>query len=383
MFALTEEQTLIVDAAAAFTDDRLRPNAEHWDQNRILDRAVLEELCALGFGGIYTSEEHGGSGLGRLEAALIFEQLSKGCIGHATFLTIHNMAAWMVDRFGSEELRRRFVGPMVQGKLITSYCLTEPNNGSDAANLTTRADRDGDDYIINGAKVFISGAGFSDLYIVMARSEGSGPKGISAFLVERGTPGLSFGKNERKMGWNAQPTAMVNFDNCRIPADNRLGDAGQGFNFAMQGLNGGRINIAACSLGGAQEAMDRALRYSRERKQFGQAIGDFQNTAFKLADMETALEASRLFLYAAAQAMDESRGDIATQNAMTKRFVTDQCFDVANQALQIHGGYGYLSEYGLERIVRDLRVHQILEGTNEIMRVMVARSLKNRATTTT
>lgn len=378
MFALTEEQTLIVDAAAAFTDDRLRPNAEHWDQNRILDRAVLEELCALGFGGIYTSEEHGGSGLGRLEAALIFEQLSKGCIGHATFLTIHNMAAWMVDRFGSEELRRRFVGPMVQGKMITSYCLTEPNNGSDAANLTTRADRDGDDYIINGAKVFISGAGFSDLYIVMARSEGSGPKGISAFLVERGTPGLSFGKNERKMGWNAQPTAMVNFDNCRIPAHNRLGDAGQGFNFAMQGLNGGRINIAACSLGGAQEAMDRALRYSRERKQFGQAIGDFQNTAFKLADMETALEASRLFLYAAAQAMDESRGDIATQNAMTKRFVTDQCFDVANQALQIHGGYGYLSEYGLERIVRDLRVHQILEGTNEIMRVMISRALSQR-----
>ena len=378
MFALTEEQRLIVDAATAFTDDHLRPNAEHWDQNHILDRDVLQDLCALGFGGIYTGEEHGGSGLGRLEAALIFEQLSKGCIGHATFLTIHNMAAWMVDRFGSEELRQRFVGPMVQGKLITSYCLTEPNNGSDAANLTTRADRDGGDYVLNGAKVFISGAGFSDLYIVMARSEGPGPKGISAFWVERGTPGLSFGKNERKMGWNAQPTAMVSFDDCRIPANNRLGDAGQGFNFAMQGLNGGRINIAACSLGGAQEAMDRALRYSRERKQFGQAIGDFQNTAFKLADMETALEASRLFLYAAAQAMDESRGDIATQNAMTKRFVTDQCFDVANQALQIHGGYGYLSEYGLERIVRDLRVHQILEGTNEIMRVMISRALSQR-----
>lgn len=378
MFALTEEQRLIVDAATAFTDDHLRPNAEHWDQNHILDRDVLQDLCALGFGGIYTGEEHSGSGLGRLEAALIFEQLSKGCIGHATFLTIHNMAAWMVDRFGSEELRQRFVGPMVQGKLITSYCLTEPNNGSDAANLTTRADRDGGDYVLNGAKVFISGAGFSDLYIVMARSEGPGPKGISAFLVERGTPGLSFGKNERKMGWNAQPTAMVSFDDCRIPANNRLGDAGQGFNFAMQGLNGGRINIAACSLGGAQEAMDRALRYSRERKQFGQAIGDFQNTAFKLADMETALEASRLFLYAAAQAMDESRGDIATQNAMTKRFVTDQCFDVANQALQIHGGYGYLSEYGLERIVRDLRVHQILEGTNEIMRVMISRALSQR-----
>ncbi|MGA0235277.1 MAG: acyl-CoA dehydrogenase family protein [Alphaproteobacteria bacterium] len=378
MFALTEEQRLIVDAAAAFTDDRLRPNAEHWDQNHILDRDVLQELCALGFGGIYTGEQHGGSGLGRLEAALIFEQLAKGCIGHSTFLTIHNMAAWMVDRFGSEDLRDRFVGPMVRGEVITSYCLTEPNNGSDAANLTTRAERDGDSYVLNGAKVFISGAGFSDLYIVMARSEGPGPKGISAFLVERGTAGLSFGKNERKMGWNAQPTAMVSFDDCRIPAANRLGDAGQGFNFAMQGLNGGRINIAACSLGGAQEAMDRALRYSRERKQFGQAIGDFQNTAFKLADMETALEASRLFLYAAAQAMDEARGDIATQNAMTKRFVTDQCFDVANQALQIHGGYGYLSEYGLERIVRDLRVHQILEGTNEIMRVMISRALSQR-----
>ncbi len=379
MFELTQEQRLIVDAAAAFTDDRMRPNAEHWDQNHILDRDVLAELCALGFGGVYTSEEHGGSGLGRLEAALIFEQLSKGCIGHATFLTIHNMAAWMVDRFGSSDLRERFVGSMVRGEMITSYCLTEPNNGSDAANLTTRADRDGDSYILNGAKVFISGAGFSDLYIVMARSEGPGPKGISAFLVENGTPGLSFGKNERKMGWNAQPTAMVSFDNCRIPAGNRLGDRGQGFSFAMQGLNGGRLNIAACSLGGAQEAMDRALRYSRERKQFGQAIGDFQNTAFKLADMETALEASRLFLYSAAQAMDDDRGDVATQNAMTKRFVTDQCFDVANQALQIHGGYGYLSDYGMERIVRDLRVHQILEGTNEIMRVMISRALSQRA----
>ena len=378
MIELSEEQRLIIDAATAFTDDRLRPNAEHWDQNRILDRPVLEELCALGFGGIYTGEQYGGAGLGRLDAAIIFEQLSKGCVGHATFLTIHNMTAWMVDRFGSDELRARYVGPMVRGEMITSYCLTEPNNGSDAANLTTRADRDGESYVINGSKVFISGAGFSDLYIVMARSEGPGPKGISAFLVERDTPGLSFGPNERKMGWNAQPTAMVTFDNCRIPVSNRLGDPGQGFSFAMQGLNGGRVNIAACSLGGAQEAMDRALRYSRERKQFGQAIGDFQNTAFKLADMETALHAARLFLYAAAQAMDTGTGDIAKQNAMAKRFVTDECFEVANQALQIHGGYGYLSDYGLERIVRDLRVHQILEGTNEIMRVMISRSLSQQ-----
>ncbi|MGB1157436.1 MAG: acyl-CoA dehydrogenase family protein, partial [Alphaproteobacteria bacterium] len=256
--------------------------------------------------------------------------------------------------------------------------LTEPGNGSDAANLTTRAERDGESFVLNGAKVFISGAGFSDLYIVMARSEGPGPRGITAFLVENGTPGLSFGKNERKMGWNAQPTAMVSFENCRIPAENRLGALGEGFSLAMQGLNGGRLNIAACSLGGAQEAMDRALRYSRERQQFGQPIGEFQNTAFKLADMETTLEASRLFLYSAAQAMDTGEGDIATQNAMAKRFITDQCFEVANQALQIHGGYGYLADYGIERIVRDLRVHQILEGTNEIMRVMIARALAKR-----
>lgn len=378
MFALSEEQRLVIDTAAAFTDDRLRPHAERWDQERTMDRDVLVELCALGFGGLYAGEEHGGSGLGRLEAALVFEQLSKGCVGHASFLTIHNMATWMVDRFGDDALRARFVRPMARGELITSYCLTEPGNGSDAANLTTRAERDGESFVLNGAKVFISGAGFSDLYIVMARSEGPGPRGITAFLVENGTPGLSFGKNERKMGWNAQPTAMVSFENCRIPAENRLGALGEGFSLAMQGLNGGRLNIAACSLGGAQEAMDRALRYSRERQQFGQPIGEFQNTAFKLADMETALEASRLFLYSAAQAMDTGEGDIATQNAMAKRFITDQCFEVANQALQIHGGYGYLADYGIERIVRDLRVHQILEGTNEIMRVMIARALTKR-----
>ena len=378
MFALSEEQRLIIDTAAAFTDDHLRPHAERWDQERTMDRDVLVELCALGFGGLYAGEEHGGSGLGRLEAALVFEQLSKGCVGHASFLTIHNMTTWMVDRFGDDALRARFVGPMARGELITSYCLTEPGNGSDAANLTTRAERDGESFVLNGAKVFISGAGFSDLYIVMARSEGPGPRGITAFLVENGTPGLSFGKNERKMGWNAQPTAMVSFENCRIPAENRLGALGEGFSLAMQGLNGGRLNIAACSLGGAQEAMDRALRYSRERQQFGQPIGEFQNTAFKLADMETALEASRLFLYSAAQAMDTGEGDIAMQNAMAKRFITDQCFEVANQALQIHGGYGYLADYGIERIVRDLRVHQILEGTNEIMRVMIARALAKR-----
>ena len=378
MYALNEEQQLIIETATAFTDDRLRPNAERYDQEKILDREALQELASLGFGGIYAREDVGGSGLGRLDAALIFEALSKGCIGHATFLSIHNMVAWMIDSFASEDLRQRFATRLCAGELIGSYCLTEPNHGSDAGNLTTRAEKDGDSYVINGAKVFISGAGFSDVYIVMARSEGPGPKGISAFLVEKGTPGLSFGKNERKMGWNAQPTAMVSFEDCRIPAENIIGQPGQGFSFAMQGLNGGRLNIAACSLGGAQEAFDRALSYSRERKQFGQPIGDFQNTAFALADMETSLQASRTFLYTAAEAMDAGRGDTATQCAMAKRFVTDACFDVANRALQIHGGYGYLSEYGIERIVRDLRVHQILEGTNEIMRLMIARGLQKQ-----
>ena len=378
MYALNEEQQLIIETATAFTEDRLRPNAERYDQEKILDREALQELASLGFGGIYAREDVGGSGLGRLDAALIFEALSKGCIGHATFLSIHNMVAWMIDSFASEDLRQRFATRLCAGELIGSYCLTEPNHGSDAGNLTTRAEKDGDSYVINGAKVFISGAGFSDVYIVMARSEGPGPKGISAFLVEKGTPGLSFGKNERKMGWNAQPTAMVSFEDCRIPAENLIGQPGQGFSFAMQGLNGGRLNIAACSLGGAQEAFDRALTYSRERKQFGQPIGDFQNTAFALADMETSLQASRIFLYTAAEAMDAGRGDTATQCAMAKRFVTDACFDIANRALQIHGGYGYLSEYGIERIVRDLRVHQILEGTNEIMRLMIARGLQKQ-----
>ena len=378
MFALSEEQQLIVETATGFTDDRLRPRAEFYDQEKVLDRAVLQDLASLGFGGIYAREDIGGSRLGRLDAALIFEALSKGCVGHATFLSIHNMVAWMIDSFGSQDLRQRFATRLCAGTLIGSYCLTEPDHGSDAGNLSTRAQQDGDSYVLNGAKVFISGAGFSDVYIVMARSVGPGPKGISAFVVEKDCPGLSFGKNEGKMGWNAQPTAQVSFTDCRVPADNLIGEPGQGFSYAMQGLNGGRLNIAACSLGGAQEAFDRALRYSRERKQFGQPIGAFQNTAFALADMETDLTASRLFLYAAAQALDAGRGDTATQCAMAKRFVTDACFEVANRALQIHGGYGYLSEYGIERIVRDLRVHQILEGTNEIMRVMIARGLENR-----
>ena len=372
---LTSEQEMIVETSRAFADDRLKPNARKWEQEHNLDRPVLEELAELGFGGIYTKEEHGGSGLGRLDAVLIFEQLSRGDVSHASFLSIHNMATWIVDSFADDELRARFVPEMTTCAKIASYCLTEPGSGSDAASLKTSAKRDGDSYVLNGSKMFISGGGFSDLYVVMARTGEPGPKGISTFLVEKGTPGLSFGKNEEKMGWNAQPTAVVSFDDCRVPAENRIGDEGQGFRIAMGGLDGGRLNIAACSLGGAQEAADRALAYAQERTQFGKAIADFQHTQFSLADMATELEAARQFLYEAARRLDEKTPDATKFCAMAKRFVTDTGSDVANKALQIHGGYGYLKEYEVERIVRDLRVHQILEGTNEIMRVIVAREL--------
>lgn len=372
---LTNEQKMMVDMAADFTNDRLRPNAATWDRNKCMDRGVLKDLGELGFGGVYVAEDYGGSALGRLDAALIFEQLAKGCVSTAAFLSIHNMATWMIDRFGSDSMRRKWVPKLVSGALITSYCLTEPNAGSDAASLTTRAVEDGDSYVLNGAKAFISGGGFSDVYVVMARTSDDGPRGISAFVVENGTPGLSFGKNEDKMGWRAQPTAMVNFDDCRVPESHRIGNAGSGFKFAMAGLDGGRLNIAACALGGAQEALDRSLVYVGERKQFGQRIADFQSIQFKLADMETNLQASRSFLYDAAARLDRFTADATKFCAMAKRFVTDACFGVANDALQIHGGYGYLEDYEIERIVRDLRVHQILEGTNEIMRVIVARQL--------
>ena len=372
---LTEEQSMIVEMAAAFSADRLRPNAESWDRNKHMDRPVLQAMAELGFGGIYTSEEHGGSGLGRLDAVLIFEQLSKGCVSHASFLSIHNMATWMIDTFGDDELRARYVPKLISAELIASYCLTEPGAGSDAAGLKTRAVKDEDAYVLNGAKVFISGAGFSDVYLVMARTTEEGAKGISAFLVESGTPGLSFGKNEEKMGWRAQPTAMVNFDDCRVPTSNRIGPEGQGFKYAMAGLDGGRLNIAACSLGGAQDALDRALGYSKEREQFGRAISDFQAMQFKLADMEIELQAARALLYKAASLLDEKSPDATKMCAAAKRFVTDTGFRVANDALQIHGGYGYLADYEVERIVRDLRVHQILEGTNEIMRVIVSRAM--------
>jgi len=372
---LTEEQTLITDMARAVALEQMRPNAERWDREKMLDRGLLEALSELGFGGIYTQEEYGGSGLGRLDAVLIFEQLSQGCVSHASFLSIHNMATWMIDRFASRELREKYVPTLASGARIASYCLTEPGAGSDAASLKTRAVLDGDSYVLNGAKMFISGAGFSDIYVVMARTSDDGAKGISTFIVEKGTPGLSFGKNEEKMGWRAQPTAVVSFDDCKIPAHNRIGQEGDGFKYAMAGLDGGRLNIAACSLGGAQDALNRALDYAKERKQFGQPIAEFQAIQFKLADMETELQAARTLLYEAAAKLDAKAPDASKFCAMAKRFVTDTGFQVANDALQIHGGYGYLADYEVERIVRDLRVHQILEGTNEIMRVIISRAI--------
>ncbi|RIJ28370.1 acyl-CoA dehydrogenase family protein [Henriciella mobilis] len=375
MTLLTEEQTMISDVAKNFAMSELRPHAAEWDKAGHMDRAKLVALGELGFGGIYTGEEHGGSGLGRLDAALIFEQLSRGDISHAAFLSIHNMATWMIDSFGHDQLRAKYVPRLTATDLIASYCLTEPGAGSDAASLKTTAKLDGDEYVLNGAKVFISGAGFSDIYVVMARTADGGAKGVSTFIVEKDAPGLSFGKHEDKMGWRAQPTAMVNFDDCRIPATNRVGDEGNGFKFAMAGLDGGRLNIAACALGGAQDALDRAFAYVQERKQFGRAIIDFQATQFKLADMETELAAARSLLYDAARKVDANAPDKTKFCAMAKRFVTDTASKVANDALQLHGGYGYLGDYEVERIVRDLRVHQILEGTNEIMRVIVAREM--------
>ena len=373
--SLSEEQAMFAETAAQFAAEHLRPNALKYDHEKYLDRDVFQALGALGFGGIYVREESGGSGLGRLDAALIFEELSKGCVSHATFLSIHNMSTAMIDRYGSDEMRAQFLPKLISCDHLASYCLTEPNAGSDAGSLRTSAKRDGDHYVLNGAKVFISGGGFSDIYVVMARTGEDGPKGISAFVVEAGAPGLSFGKNEEKMGWRAQPTRMVNFDDCRILASHLLGVEGDGFKYAMAGLDGGRINIAACSLGGAQEALNRSIAYSKDRRQFGQAIADFQATQFKLADMEIELQAARALLYEAAHKLDDKAPDATKFCAMAKRFVTDAGFKVANDALQIHGGYGYLSEYEIERIVRDLRVHQILEGTNEIMRVIIARQL--------
>ncbi len=372
---LTEDQTMIVETARAFAQERLRPNAARWEDEG-LDRAALQELAGLGFAGIYVGEEHGGSGLTRLDAALIFEELSRGCVATAAFLSIHNMCAWMIDSFGSAEQRAHWLPKLTAGEKIASYCLTEPGSGSDAGALRTTAKPDGNSqYVINGSKAFISGAGFSDLYVLMCRTGEDGPKGVSTVLVEDGATGLSFGKHENKMGWRAQPTAIVNFEDCRVPVENRVGPEGEGFKYAMKGLDGGRLNIAACALGGAQDALDRALSYVKERKQFGKRIADFQNTQFVLADMETDLAASRALLHQAARKLDAKAPDATKYCAMAKRFVTDTAFKVADQALQLHGGYGYLADYEVERIVRDLRVHRILEGTNEIMRVIISREM--------
>ena len=372
---LSEEQSAIQDMARNFATEKLAPHAKQWDEDKHFPVDTLREMAGLGFAGIYLQEEHGGSGLSRFDAALIFEALSGGCTSTAAYMTIHNMASWMIDSFGSAEQRAKYLPCLTSMKWIASYCLTEPGSGSDAGAMRSRALRDGDHYVLNGSKAFISGSGVSDIYVAMVRTGDEGAKGVSCFIIEKGTPGLSFGANEKKMGWNNQPTAQVIFEDCRVPVENRIGEEGEGFKFAMMGLDGGRLNIAACSLGTAQRAFDMALEYAKTREQFGQSIAEFQAIQFKLADMATDLEAARLMLYEAAKTLDEGKAEKTRKSAMAKRFVTDTCFNVANEALQIHGGYGYLQDYEVERMVRDLRVHQILEGTNEIMRMIIARDL--------
>jgi len=374
-FDLNEDQRAMQDMVQGFAREKITPFALKWDEERHLPLDVIRETAGLGLGGIYIREDVGGSALSRLDAAVIFEAMATGCPAISAFISIHNMSAWMIDNFGSQEQRKRILPALTSMEKIAGYCLTEPGSGSDAAALKMTASKDGDSYVLNGTKQFISGAGTNDLYVVMARTSDEGSKGISAFIVEKGTPGLSYGVQEKKMGWHIQPTAQVIFEDCRIPVENLINEEGMGFRIAMSGLDGGRLNIGACSLGGAQAALDMALNYSHERKAFGKKIGEFQAIQFKLADMATELEAARVLLYAAAAKLDRKAPDATKTCAMAKRFATDAGFNVANEALQIHGGYGYLAEYGVEKIVRDLRVHQILEGTNEIMRVIISRSL--------
>jgi alkylation response protein AidB-like acyl-CoA dehydrogenase len=374
-FDLTDDQRALEDAARAFAAAELAPHSARWDAEKHFPVDVMRKAAELGFAALYVADDVGGSGLSRLDASIIFEQLAYGDVTVSAFMSIHNMVSWMIDRFGGQALRQRFLPRLATMELIGSYCLTEPGSGSDAASLATTARLDGDHYVMNGAKAFISGAGTSDVYLVMARTGGAGPKGVSALLVEKGTPGLSFGAQERKLGWNAQPTAMVNFDDCRVPVENRVGAEGEGFRIAMAGLDGGRVNIASCSLGGAQLALDAAKAHLTTRKQFGQPLAEFQGLQWRLADMATSLEAARLMVRRAAHAMDARNPRATELCAMAKRFATDAGFEIANQALQLHGGYGYLQDYPLERIARDLRVHQILEGTNEIMRVITAREM--------
>jgi hypothetical protein len=374
-FELTEEQQAFQDVARNFAAAELAPYAGDWDRDHFFPVETLRKAAALGFAGIYVREDVGGSALSRLDAALIFEALSEGCTSTAAFLSIHNMASWMIDRYGTEEQRQKWLPKLTPMDLIASYCLTEPSSGSDAASLKTKAVRDGDHYVLNGGKAFISGAGTSDIYVCMVRTGEAGAKGVSCLVVEKGTPGLSFGAPERKMGWNSQPTAQVIFEDARVPVANRIGAEGEGFKIAMSGLDGGRINIGACSLGTAEAALKRAKSYLGEREQFGRKLADFQALQFKLADMATELEAARLMIYSAATKVDAKAPDATMKAAMAKRFATDAGFRVINEALQIHGGYGYLKDFPLERHLRDARVHQILEGTNEIMRVIIAREL--------
>jgi alkylation response protein AidB-like acyl-CoA dehydrogenase len=374
-FDLTDDQRQIQEMARQFTADRITPNAGEWDEQHHFPRDVVQEAAGLGFGAIYVSEESGGIGLGRLEAALIMEAMAYGCPSTSAFVSIHNMAAWMIDRFGGEAVKRKYLPSMVTMDRLGSYCLTEPGSGSDAAALKTRAVRDGDDFIVSGSKAFISGGGENEIYVTMVRTGEEGPRGISCLVIEKDMPGISFGAQEKKLGWRSQPTCQVNFDEVRVPAENLVGGLGEGFRIAMMGLDGGRLNIGACSLGGAQRCLDEAVAYTKERKAFGQAIADFQNTQFMLADMETELQASRTLLYQAAVKVTENAPDKTRFAAMAKRLATDTGSSVVDRALQLHGGYGYLQDYPIERFWRDLRVHSILEGTNQIMRMIVARDM--------
>ena len=375
---MSDERRALVEVVRDFTNAELAPNAAHWDAEKIFPVDTLERAGGLGLGAIYVREDVGGSALSRQDAVAIFEELAKGDTTIAAYISIHNMVVWMIDTFGTDEQRRAWIPSLASLSERASYCLTEPGAGSDAAAITTSAIRQGEEYVLNGVKQFISGAGSSSVYLVMARTGEPGPRGISAILVPAGTPGLSFGPLEKKMGWNAQPTRQVIFEEVRVPLNNRLSDEGEGFHIAMQGLNGGRINIGACSLGGAQWALDRTIRYVHERYAFGRELAEQQSIMFALADMETDLVAARAVLQRAASKMDEKADDLVVACALAKRFATDAAFRVANSALQIHGGYGYLQDYGIERVVRDLRVHQILEGTNEIMRLIVGRGLMER-----
>lgn len=374
-FDLTDEQRQIQEMARQFTADAITPHAAEWDEKHIFPRDTIRAAAELGFGSIYVSEGSGGIGLGRLEAALIMEAMAYGDPSTSAFISIHNMASWMIDRFGADAVKAKYLPSMVTMDRMGSYCLTEPSSGSDAAALKTKAVKDGDSYIVSGSKAFISGGGENEIYVVMARTGAEGPKGISCLVVEKDMPGVSFGAQERKLGWHSQPTAQVNFDEVRVPAENLVGAEGEGFRIAMMGLDGGRLNIGACSLGGAQRCLDEAIGYTKERKQFGQAIADFQATQFTLADMETELQAARMLLYAAAVKVTENAPDKTRFAAMAKRLATDTGSSVVDRALQLHGGYGYLMDYPIERFWRDLRVHSILEGTNQVMRMIVGRDM--------